>query len=384
MKTDFFIRRIAFVLLSTLCVPLTLFNSGFSQSRARTDIKIPDIPGYITLKCDFHTHTVFSDGSVWPTIRAAEAWREGLDAFSITDHIEYQPHKQDIPADHNRPYDIALSTAKDLDLLFMKGAEITRGMPPGHLNCIFLQDVNPLDTENVNDAIKAAINQEAFVFWNHPGWRQPEGKSIWYDEHTELYEKGWMHGIEVVNGDTYYPEAHLWCLEKGLTMMASSDIHNPMNLEVDFANGEHRPMTLVFASDRTNASLKDALFKGRTAVYWQNKIIGKEEYLLPLFHNSVQINNSSKSVNENESVNIQIKNNSEVSFELVANGDVEGLSFPDNVTLHAGKTVLLRIKNTSNKHSGKKMVKLPYIVKNMWILPEKGLNVDLKISLNVE
>ena len=55
--------------------------------QARTAVNIPDVPGYVTLKCDFHIHTVFSDGYVWPTVRADEAWREGLDAIAITDHI---------------------------------------------------------------------------------------------------------------------------------------------------------------------------------------------------------------------------------------------------------------------------------------------------------
>lgn len=52
------------------------------------DIKIPDILGYKTLKCDLHLHTVFSDGTVWPAERVEEAWRKGLDAVAITDHIE--------------------------------------------------------------------------------------------------------------------------------------------------------------------------------------------------------------------------------------------------------------------------------------------------------
>ncbi|MCP5518674.1 MAG: hypothetical protein H7A45_15600 [Verrucomicrobiales bacterium] len=78
-----------------------------AHDRARTPVNIPDIPGYLTLKCDLHIHTVFSDGSVWPDIRAEEAWREGLDAIAITDHIEYQPHKRDLPTAHNRSYEIA-------------------------------------------------------------------------------------------------------------------------------------------------------------------------------------------------------------------------------------------------------------------------------------
>ena len=43
----------------------------------RKTINIPNILGYQTLKCDFHTHTVFSDGVVWPTVRIDEAWQEG-------------------------------------------------------------------------------------------------------------------------------------------------------------------------------------------------------------------------------------------------------------------------------------------------------------------
>ena len=64
-----------------------------NQSQYRTEINIPGFDGYQTLKCDFHIHTVFSDGSVWPSVRVQEAWQEGLDAIAITDHLEYRPHK---------------------------------------------------------------------------------------------------------------------------------------------------------------------------------------------------------------------------------------------------------------------------------------------------
>ena len=55
---------------------------SFGQSRT---IDFPDIPGYQTLLCDFHIHTVFSDGSVWPDIRVQEAVKDGLDAISLTE-----------------------------------------------------------------------------------------------------------------------------------------------------------------------------------------------------------------------------------------------------------------------------------------------------------
>ena len=53
--------------------------------QSRDPLPVPDIPGYRTLKCDFHMHTVYSDGDVWPTLRVQEAWKDGLDAIAITE-----------------------------------------------------------------------------------------------------------------------------------------------------------------------------------------------------------------------------------------------------------------------------------------------------------
>src|SRR5690606_30588985 len=181
-----------------------------SQTRVRTPVRIPDIPGYVTLKCDFHTHTVFSDGSVWPNIRAEEAWREGLDAIAITDHLEYLPHQADLPPNSDRYYDrsfeIASPHGQALNLLVIRGSEVTRQMPPGHINAIFLETANPLKTEDWRDAIRTAHSQGAFIFWNHPGWvgQQPDGVARWYPEHTELVEAEMLHGIEVANSREYY------------------------------------------------------------------------------------------------------------------------------------------------------------------------------------
>lgn len=47
------------------------------QAQRRNEIQVPDLDGYTTLKCDFHMHSVFSDGLVWPTVRVDEAY--GMD-----------------------------------------------------------------------------------------------------------------------------------------------------------------------------------------------------------------------------------------------------------------------------------------------------------------
>ena len=59
-----------------------------NNARYRNEINIPGFDGYQTLKCDFHIHTVLSDGSVWPTVRVQEAWREGLkELYGYGNHI---------------------------------------------------------------------------------------------------------------------------------------------------------------------------------------------------------------------------------------------------------------------------------------------------------
>lgn len=224
-----------------------------ATAQERREINFPDLPGYHTLICDLHTHTVFSDGLVWPTVRIDEAWRLGLDAIAITDHIEYQPHKDDIPTSHNRPYELVKKRAADKGILLPRGAEITRDTPPGHFNGIFLRDVDPLETNSFREVVKRATEQGGFVFWNHQGWKGSE-KGSWRGVHTTILENGWLHGMEVANGNSYYPDAHQWCLDRGLTMLGNSDIHQP-DLSAISLPESHRTLTLVVPrSGRSMAS----------------------------------------------------------------------------------------------------------------------------------
>src|SRR5574339_7361 len=113
------------LLLLLLITTSSLLAQPTHSHRLGRVLEFPDIPGYKTVKCDLHIHTVFSDGSVWPNIRVQEALLDGLDAISLTEHLEYQPHKADIPhPDRNRSYQIALEEAKDHNLIIIKGSEI--------------------------------------------------------------------------------------------------------------------------------------------------------------------------------------------------------------------------------------------------------------------
>jgi len=355
-------RNVLFAIVAVLLLaPMT-------RADVRYEIHFPDLPGYVTLKCDLHMHTVFSDGMVWPTIRVKEAWRQGLDAIALTDHIEYRPHKDDVTGGHNRPYELAAGAARTSNLLFVKGTEITRDTPPGHFNAIFLSDVNPLDTEDFVEAVKRANQQEAFVFWNHQGWKGAE-RGRWLEVHTTLYENGWLHGMEVCNGDSYYPDAHRWCLQKHLTMLGNTDIHDP-DLRTKSTSTDHRTITLVFAKERTAASLKEALVQGRTAVWFEDQLIGRKELLEALFPRCVQV--AKPHLRSKDSVWLEIRNVSDLDLRLQRSGRLG----PTELKLPARTTSLLRLKTETPREP----LELSYTAANFVIAPNQGLPVTLRIA----
>ena len=254
------------------------------RSVLRDIIRIPDFGGYLTLKCDFHIHTVFSDGKVWPDVRVNEAWQQGLDAIAITDHIEYRPLKDIVKGDLNESFKIAKKTGDAIGFTVIQGTEITRSKPIGHLNALFISDANPMETEDPLDAIDIAIGQGAFIMWNHPGW--PDDKSTLYPVHEKLIKEKKIHGVEVFNHTEYYPVSFDWCRDMGLAFMGNSDIHGLVS-ELYGGCKLARPLTLVFASEHSEKGIKEALFDGRSAVYFHGQLVGKAEHLTALFKASL-------------------------------------------------------------------------------------------------
>ncbi|MGO3307396.1 MAG: hypothetical protein ACTILG_12115, partial [Sphingobacterium sp.] len=192
----------------------------FAYPVKRQHVSIPNVGGFQVLKCDFHMHTVFTDGHVWPNVRVQEAWKEGLDVISYTEHMEYNPHHEDVKVDHNRSHDLAVNLAKENNIGLIKATEITRQTPPGHFNALFIKDANKLVADNDSkldqEAIDKAIEQDAFIFWNHPGWQVDKipGSYEWIDFVEKMYQEKKLHGIEVVNGLGFHKKALDWGLDR--------------------------------------------------------------------------------------------------------------------------------------------------------------------------
>ncbi len=333
-----------FFTILTFCSVSLLVAQNHSHLGAKA-FSYPNIEGYVTLKADLHTHTVFSDGNVWPTIRVQEALRENLDAISLTEHLEYQPHKADIPhPDRNRAYNLALEEAKDHELLIVPGSEITRSEPVGHNNAVFINDANKLMATAPEVPFEEAKKQGAFVFWNHPAWhaQSPTGNPILSDFQKERIKKGELHGIEVINTFDYAEESLALALEHNLTIMGTSDIHGLIDWDYT-EKGNHRPITLIFAKEKSLESMKAALFEGRTVAVYNSLLVGKPEYLKPLLQASVVIE-SAAYLPETTVLKVVLKNVS--SSDLLFENQME-FNFYDSspvFEINAGETTIVHIK----------------------------------------
>ncbi len=371
---------------TALVLALLALAVDASDVRVRRPLRVPDIPGFFTLQGDFHTHTVFSDGQVWPDTRAEEAWREGYDAIAITDHLEYLPHRSDLPPNHDRPWEIAAPYGEKLGVVVIRGSEITRKMPPGHLNAIFLKSSALLDVPDWRQALRTAKEQGAFVFWNHPAWRghQKDGVARWYPEHTEILDACLLDGIEVVNDRVYSPDAHRWALEKDLAMLANSDSHDPVDLAWHVHEGDHRPVTLVFAKERSEAGIREALFARRTVAWSGETLVGRPELLRPLVEAAVTVENPSLSVRPGEGGYVRLRNGSDLRLQL--EGDEEtaaGPVVPKSLVVAANGTSLLEVKVPKTSPPGTVRVTKVYRITNLKVTPETGLSFPLTFDVEV-
>lgn len=333
-----------------------------AAAQKRDPLPVPDIPGYKTLKCDFHMHTVFSDGEVWPTTRVVEAWRDGLDAISITDHDDYRPRAEDVKKDISRPYTIAAPVARRMGIILIPGAEITKG--DIHFNALFVTEPNRFAGLDLMSALKEGRQQGAFLFWNHPGWRK---KTAWFPEIAAAYDAGLFDGIELVNGATFYADAFPWIEEKKLTILSNSDVHTPM-MPQGLRPG--RPVTLVFSSSADANGIREALKARRTAAWMGGELWGAEQYMRALWMASVQTLDGGRA----------LWNRSAIPFHIKVRRTPPWMTVRD-VNLEPESIQALRLtvaKNAPSPASGEVEIEIA----NVHVAPGKNLTVRVPMNLS--
>ena len=286
-----------------------------SESKSRTEIIIPQVNGYNVYKADLHTHTVFSDAQTTPEWRVSEAWYDGLDVISITDHIEYRPYEpkmiqfltdyvkknvkaenydivfqetgnEKIHVDLNFSVKLAQEATKNYPILVIPGTEVTRPYKNiGHFNALFTTDNNAIPDNDPMQALRNAKAQGALVQYNHPGWLRTSLDMTEFE--INAYKEKLIDGIEVMNGPEFYPKAIDRAKEQGLFVTANTDVHG--TTETDYVGASAgRNMTLIFAKEKTLEAMREALEAHRTLAYSFDQIAGDEDLLKALFQASVK------------------------------------------------------------------------------------------------
>jgi len=338
--------------MRTCLIVISLFFviSSFAQTTTAHEhsraIHFPDVPGFLTVVCDFHQHTIFSDGSVWPDIRVQEALRDSVDAISMTEHLEYQPHRADVPhPDRNRSYEVTSRSARPYDLLVIPGAEITRSMPPGHNNAIFIEDANKLLIKDSIEVFREAKRQGGFTFWNHANWiaQRKDGIATMTPTHDYLIKEGLLHGIEVVNDLTYSDEALQIALDYDLAIVGTSDVHGLVDWQYKIGEGGHRPVTLALCTEKTIDGIKQAFFEKRTIAWFNNTLVGRERELLPLIQACMQVKSASY-IGTSQVVEVKIFNDSDVEYVLMNKSPYTLHANTDVIIIHPNTTTTIQVK----------------------------------------
>lgn len=290
-------------------------------------VPIPDIPGYHAYKADLHVHTIFSDAQVTPTMRVIEAWNEGLDVLAITDHQPAPRTKYD-RGDLDASYKEAAKAARNVGVKIIHGFELTGAEPIGHINVLFVNDLDkykvpyPFNEADADAALERAKAEDAYIIGNHPGW--PDHNSTLSDYIAGKMADGTIQGVEVFNNKEFYPMSIDHANKYGIAMLGCTDCHYPTYFLYD-QEKDHRDMTIIFAKDNSDESLKEALRAGRTIAWANNTIAGRPELLRTFIRSCVKVVFAE---NENGTVHFRLKNESDIPFVLVGSNPEETVRIP--------------------------------------------------------
>lgn len=330
--------------------PQTLIASDYLRM-SRKEITLPTVNGYTPYKADLHIHSTYTDGTLNIKGRVEEAWCDGLDVISMTDHLsirvvrdkvgEVTPDSMKVKRG-SKPLKAMQSTvkvAKDFGLLVIPGVELTGdGETQGHYNALFIKDISSVYDYDALQAIRNARQQGALIMHNHPGWRR---KSLNMHEWDRMvYDEKLIDGIEIMNTAEFYPKAITRALKYNLFMSSNSDIHGVL----ERVEGEpQRNMTFIYAKDKSLASIREALEAHRTIAYSHGTIAGEEPLLRKFVEASLEVR--AAGADRKGKMQYVIKNKSSVEFLVHFEGGnpvvVKGLSSTFLKEVKAGQKSLV-------------------------------------------
>ncbi len=158
--------------------------------------------------------------------------------------------------------------------------------------------------------------------------------------HLQLLDEGLFTGVEIYNDVTYSDEALEIAHEHQLTLLGNSDVHGPIDWGYNISKGEHRPVTLVFAAEKTVEAMHEAMNQQQTAVWFDNTLVGDARYLSPLVEKSLEISSSG----EGPVPRVEIMNHSDADYILENLSEYKLHNKAGVFVLKAHETTVLQVK----------------------------------------
>ncbi len=233
-------------------------------ARLRFYAATPELCARYPLRCDFHIHTLYSDGRATPAEMLIRGRELGLDIAVITDHNAYQGSIDGLEARQRL----------GLNLISMPGEEVSG--PNWHIVAINastgiadLADA-PLGSGNsaaweyeaLRWAIQSTQAHGGRAFLAHPYWVVDRGYHLPVPMYDRVLAEGILDGIELL-GDVRYQNnvrslaRYLDFRAAGLDIpiLGNSDTHR-----TDHTYGTY--WTVVFAREPTPAAVLEAIAEG--------------------------------------------------------------------------------------------------------------------------
>jgi len=139
-------------------------------------------------------------------------------------------------------------------------------------------------------------------------------------------------------------------------------------------------LTLVFAKERNAESIHEALLDHRTAVYFKDTLMADMEYLQAIFKESIKVLDTKVHLNSSKKAYMQITNNSDVPFYLLAVENDDEISCPKEIVLPAHHTTSFSVRLKLDKNY---RGQLNYTVKNLLVAPDRGIDISFPVVLIV-
>jgi hypothetical protein len=198
---------------------------------------------------------------------------------------------------------------------------------------------------------------------------------VWWSPIATAYSDKLFQGIEVVNGASYYEEAHPWLDQHSLAIIGNSDIHAAA------VAGDVRTQNLIFARERTLPSVREALEARRTAVWQGKSLYGGAELLASLWRAYVKTPAQVRPAPGSRNIALQLENISALPFDLRL---IEAPAWLQvrNVTVGGLQTAIVQMNLTPKAPAGSQRVRLRWEVANATIAAGKRLEVPMEFEFD--